>query len=145
MNEKQNMELLQYVYQNVKMGEDNIRTLLPAVKDAELKTHLHKQMSGYGKFSNQAEEEIYRRNGQPKENSVMAKMAARMGVKMKTMQEHSPTRIAEMTIQGSTMGVVDMTKRLKEYTCASDEVRALAQKLLETEQQNIETMKGFLR
>lgn len=144
MNEKQNMELLQYVYQNVKMGEDNIRTLLPVVKDAELKTHLHKQMSGYGKFSNQAEEEIYRRNGKPKENSIMAKMAARMGVKMKTMQEHSPTRIAEMTIQGSTMGIVDITEHLNRCKEADSAAQKLANDVLHFEQNNIERLKSFL-
>lgn len=144
MNEKQNMELLQYVYRNVKMGEDNIRTLLPSVKDTELKTHLHKQMSGYGKFSDQAEEEIYRRNGQPRENSVMSKMAARMGVKMKAMQEHSPTRIAEMTIQGSTMGIVDITEHLNHCREADSTVRDLANDVLHFEQNNIERLKGFL-
>ena len=49
-----------------------------------------------------------------------------------------------MLIQGSTMGIVDVTKRLKEYKNVDKDISALADRLLRFEQQNVDEMKGFL-
>ncbi len=78
------------------------------------------------------------------ENGTMAKFSAYMMIEMKTIADQSPSHIAQMMIQGSTMGVVQATKHLKEQAGADEEVRALTQRLIETEQDNIETMKSFL-
>jgi hypothetical protein len=56
----------------------------------------------------------------------------------------NPSHIAEMMIQGSTMGIIDITKNLKEYADADKDISALANRLLKFEQQNIEEMKKFL-
>lgn len=49
-----------------------------------------------------------------------------------------------MIIQGSTMGIVDITKKLKEYSVADMDISALAERLLKLEQQNVDEMKKFL-
>jgi len=51
---------------------------------------------------------------------------------------------AEMLIQGSTMGIVNVTKKLKQYIEAHKDISALANRLLVFEQQNVEEMKKFL-
>lgn len=138
------MELLQFVYQNTKMGEDNLRSLLPSVEDTDLKSHLHRQMTGYSKFNNQAEEEICKRNGQPKENSAMSKFASRMGVKMNAMKDHSASHIADMMIQGSTMGIVDMTEHLNRCGDVDATAKRLANDVVHFEQNNIDRLKSYL-
>ena len=48
-------------------------------------------------------------------------------------------------IQGSTMGPVEMTRRIHQYTGKADpELLALGSRLLHTEEQNIQQMKRFL-
>jgi len=42
------------------------------------------------------------------------------------------------------MGIIDVTKKLKEYKDANKDITALAQMLLTFEQQNVEEMKKFL-
>lgn len=140
----QDMELLQYVYQNTKMGEDNLKNLLPSVKNSHLKAQLHRQMSGYSRFNSQAEEEIYKHSGQPRENSAMSKFAARMAVKMNALKDRSASHAAAMTIQGSTMGIVDITEHLNRCTEADPAARRLAKDVLHFEQDNIERLKPFL-
>ena len=138
------MELLQFIYQNTKMGEDNLRALLPKVKDTNLKSHLHKQLTGYSSLNNKAEEEIYKRSGSPKENGTIAKLSSKMGVTMNTMIDNTPSHIAEMMIQGSTMGIVDMTKRMGQFKDTDHKTKALADEVLHFEQENIERLKSYL-
>lgn len=55
------------------------------------------------------------------------------------------SRLAERMIQGSTMGAVQMTRRLHQLTGRADPALVeLGQRLLRTEEQNIQEMKRFL-
>lgn len=65
-------------------------------------------------------------------------------INMNTIKDRTPSHIAEMMIQGSTMGIVDITKKLKEYNKADKDISELGNKLLKFEQQNVEQMKTFL-
>ena len=62
-----------------------------------------------------------------------------------TMADDSTSHIAKMLIQGSTMGAVQMTRRLHQLTGRADPALVeLGQRLLRTEEQNIQEMKRFL-
>lgn len=74
----------------------------------------------------------------------MSKMMSYVMSSMKTINDNSPSCIAEMMIQGSTMGVTKITKRINEYKGHDERVRDVANKLLHTEQVNIEEMKKYL-
>ena len=137
----QNTELLNFVHKNVKMGIDTIAHLLDIVDDDRFKVALMTQKEEYRNIADEAERMAGTDLG---ENGTMAKFSAYMMIEMKTIANQSPSHIAQMMIQGSTMGVVQATKHLKEQAGADEEVRALTQRLIETEQDNIETMKSFL-
>ena len=62
---------------------------------------------------------------------------------MKTMTDHSTAKIAEMMIQGSTMGVTKLMKNRADYDGNDKDILSLSDKLLSTEERNIKTMKGF--
>ena len=47
-------------------------------------------------------------------------------------------------IQGSTMGITKMIKRINEYDGEDEQILDLARKQVKTEQANIEQMKKFL-
>ena len=55
--------------------------------------------------------------------NAFTKLNAKMGVKMQTIYDKSPRKIAEMLIEGSHVGVTDMTIAIKD---APDATRALS-------------------
>ena len=62
----------------------------------------------------------------------------------KTLADSSDSKIAEMTIKGNNMGITKGLKHLHDYEGNDRQVRSLAEKLLSTEQANVEQMKPFL-
>lgn len=71
-------------------------------------------------------------------------MSAAM-LRAQSMLDPSTSRLAERMIQGSTMGAVQMTRRLHQFTGRADPALVeLGQRLLRTEEQNIQEMKRFL-
>ena len=66
-------------------------------------------------------------------------------LKTQSLPDPSTTKLAERMIQGSTMGTVQMTRRLHQFTGRADpELLSLGRRLLQTEERNIQEMKRFL-
>ena len=122
-------ELLQYIYQTTEMGRDGIQSVLPHAEDETF---------------HQALEQLQERGQEPKGLNPMVKASSEMMSAMKTMADHSTSKIAEMMIQGNTMGMTKSLKHLHDYHGKDERVRDLANKLLKTEEANIQQMKKFL-
>ena len=73
-----------------------------------------------------------------------AKLMSKMMINAKTLLDKSNERAAEMIIQGSTMGIIDIVKKLKEYVDCDDDIKNIGYKLLYVEQKSIDEMKHFL-
>jgi len=137
-------QLLNHVYQTAEMGVDGIQSVLKYADEPKLLSALNAQMEEYRKLQDSAGEMLRARKQEPKGISSMAKVGSEMMSAMKTMTDHSATKIAEMMIQGSTMGVTKSIRTIRDCELQDQRVRDLADKLLETEQANIEEMKKYL-
>lgn len=134
------------IYENVKMGADAIINLLPKVEDSRLKSDMSVQMSGYEKFAAQAREELKGLGIEAEEKGFMAKAMAKIGMQMNTMVDTSSSHIAEMMIQGSNMGIIEMNKCINacERGRCEDGAVKLAREILTFEEKNLERMKQYL-
>lgn len=145
MNE--NTELLQYLYQDAKMGTSTLTTLIKTIneKDNKIKKIVEGQIKGYENFLKETEKLLKKLKVEPKEKSMMANMGAFMGIKVEMLKDNSDARIADMLTRGFTMGVVDITKRIDNYKCDADKnILNLAKKMLKFHQENIELLKPYL-
>ena len=137
-------ELLQHIHPTAQMGRQGIFDVLGYAKDETFRQALNAQMNEYKDLANRSGELLYERGEQPKEIGTMAKVSSEVMSTVKTLSDHSPSKIAEMMIQGNTMGITKSTKCLNDYTGTDPGVRKLADCLLKTEQANVEQMKKYL-
>ena len=107
MNE---IDLLSHVYQTAEMGQDGITSVLRYSRDPSLRQALERQKREYRELQASARDMLRSRGVQPDGVGAAAKLSSELMSAMKTMVDHSTTKIAEMMIQGSTMGV---TKSLR--------------------------------
>lgn len=137
-------ELLMHVYQTAEMGIDGIQSVLKYSNEPAMTEALRRQEREYRKLQDEAERLLRERQVEPESIGVMAKVSAEVMSGMKTMLDHSATKLAELMIQGGTMGVTKSLRTIRDCQFRDEQVRALADRLLETEQANIEEMKKFL-
>lgn len=137
-------ELLQYVYKTTDMGCEGIQSVLNYAQSTALKDKLNEQHKEYEKLRSQAQNLLEARQEPPKGVGTIAKMSADVMSAGKMMVDHTDSKIAEMTIQGNQMGVSKTIKHLHDYGGQDTTVRTLAEKLLATEQANVEQLKSFL-
>ncbi|MDE6281089.1 MAG: hypothetical protein K2M15_04770, partial [Oscillospiraceae bacterium] len=105
---------------------------------------LNSQLTAYAMLQSAAGSLLQARGEPPKGLGPVAKASSEMMSTMKAMTDRSASNIAEMMIQGSTMGVTKSLRTIRDCNVKDDGVRRLADKLLKTEQANIEEMKRFL-
>lgn len=139
-------ELLERMYKNVKMGSDSIINLMPKAKDETLRTEMTKELSRLEGFSSEIGKMLRAEGRKPKEEGIVSKISSKMGINMNTMIDSTSSHIAEMMMEGYTMGITDMTKdiRERENTTASEASLKLARDIVAFEEDSFAQMKKFL-
>ena len=143
MNEK--LELYKHIYKDSEMGIFTITKLLEELKekDNKIKKDAEEILKGYERYFREAKDALgdYVKD----ENGMMAKMGASMGIKKEVKNDNSDTSIAEMLIQGVSMGTIEMEKKINDY---KDEVNKkeikFAKDFLEFQQDVITGLKKYL-
>ena len=137
-----NEELLNEVYKNTIMGRDSIINLLDKVSDNGLRSEMTDELSVYRRYAKEASEKLGERGLKPKELPMTAKMGAKMGMVMNTMLDTTTSHLAEMMINGATMGVIDLEKKLNDG--GDGEAERLARDVLRFEKETAERLSTFL-
>ncbi len=141
---EQGNKLLRAVRKNAEMGLGTIPEVLEVTGDPALRETLRRQLREYEDISGQAEQLLDRRGCDAGDNSEMRDFMSGVMVKVKTLADRSASHIAEMMIQGSTMGTIQITRHLHSCREADREACDLAHRLLETEENNIRQLKRYL-
>ena len=137
-------QLLNHIYQTAEMGQDGIRTVLKYTQEPRLANALNSQLEEYQRLQNSAGAMLHARGKPPKGIGAVARLSSEAMTAVKSLTDPSASNIAEMMIQGSTMGVSKSLRTLRDCDLKDDGVRDLANRLLKTQEANIEEMKRFL-
>lgn len=132
--------------ENAQMGTTSIKKLTEIVSDPNFKEMLKKQFSEYSLISNKASEIIKNNSHKDvKDASALQKAQIYMMINIKTLLNKTPDNIAGMLMQGSVMGIIQITRRLKQYeNLISQDLKELGEKLLKIEEQNLIECRKFL-
>lgn len=137
------MEMLQYIYKTADMGVSGIDSVLKRLESSPVQEALESQRSEYLDIGHKAKALIESRGGEAEGAGAMAKTSADLMTAGKMAMDASPSKIAEMTIQGTTMGITKTIKHLHDSS-QSGEAANLGQRLLDLQERNLEEMKKYL-
>lgn len=140
---KDDCTLLNHIRQTTEMGVDGIDSVMQYA-DGSFRQALQQQRTEYNKLHQSADELLRKHDGRPEDLGSFAKWSSELSSGLKTMMDSSQSNIAKMMIQGNTMGVTKSMQTMRECTVNDKAVTSLANKLLATEQANIDQMKTFL-
>jgi len=126
------------------MGCDAIHFIMDKVKDDGLKKELDRQYEKYKGISEKINE-LYPEysNKHPHETSTMNKAMTWYGIEMKTFMDDSTSKLAELLMQGTNMGIIE-GRRLLNHKGTEPEVHALVQEYVAMQEDAVEKLKAFL-
>ncbi len=140
----ENTNLLNEVSKASKMGMDAIDILLPKIKKEDLKTELKDQRAEYQKLQDKANAAMKAYRVTPEKEKKLEQTMLWGSIQMNTLLDSSEQHIAEMMINGTTMGIIDMTKKLNELEQPREKEKELAEAFIAHSQAYIDMWKGYL-
>lgn len=138
------VQMLRFVMKNAEMGCRGINHIKHYSNSAEMTKALRTQNIEYGRIYHSAWNMLKRRGEQTKHVHPAVVVMSKAVAEREMRREDSDSHIAEMMIQGNTMGVQKIAKHIRQYGNQNKNITYLANKLMSTQQANIEDMKRFL-
>ena len=142
MNET--VQLLQDVVRNARTGQDAVEHLMQKTEAGAMRDELIREKADYAVTRRESEQALVNAGGRAEPVGPLAKAGMWAGLEMETLADRSNAHIAEIVIQGATMGVIEMTKALNQYDGADAGARDLASRFVEQQNETIDRQKGFL-
>ena len=140
-----NVKVLNEVNKGTTMGMDAISYVAEKVGDKEFQNVLDVE---YGKYKeiNKRVENIYTQYSpkEPQETNKMNKMMTWYGVQMKTMNDQSNSKISELLMQGTNMGIIEGRRLLNNNQEIDKEVRQILNDFVVMQEDSVETLKKYL-
>ena len=138
--------VLNELYKNVDMSKESLLDVLPKIKNSEFSSEITSQLEEYSRFEKKLVPLIKAECADPKPQGVVSKMSAKLGIEMKTMMDPADERIAKMVIEGTTMGITDTIRLVRDYenSNCSEEALSLARELVSFQEKCVERTKKFL-
>ena len=136
--------ILNQVNQGIKMGMDSISNVSEKVQDSRLKDELLFQYDKYNEILNEVNDELTNYDDFPKDLNPMQKAMGWMGVEMNTLTDKSNSKIAELMIQGTNMGIIEGVKLLNHNPDTEQHIKDILNKFIDFQQNNVEQLKKYL-
>jgi hypothetical protein len=141
---KTNKEVLCSVIKTVQMGQSGIRCVQEKASGTQLRKALSDQLREYDSIEQEAYALATKKGWlmEPLDSTVehMSSIMARMQL----LGGEKDSKIAKMLVQGNTRGLIKGLKNLHHCTQLDPSVHAIAQKLLDREQDNIKQACQYL-
>ena len=141
---EQTEKLLQSIVENARMGIYACEQLLKKAGDDEILREINLEKQHYSNIARRGEQLMYENGAEPKPEGMMQRMGMWMGMQMNTISDRSAAHIADMLIQGATMGIVEMTKARNSNPDASSQARQIAADFITFQQEAVDRLKSFL-
>ena len=139
-----NLKAINDIYNNANLALLSISDLLPNVKDKSFIEELKYQHEGYERFIGEASAYMKANGIKPEETGFFQKSMMKMSIKMKSMINGSVNHLADMMIQGTVMGINELTAMKNEESNLSPEIKEYLTRLLALEENYNERLKKFL-
>lgn len=144
MKDENEINVLDELNKGACMGRDAIHFILDKVEDEELKKELNNQYEKYRAINDKISE-LYPEYSEeePHETGAMNKIRTWYGIEMKTFMDSSTSKIAELLLQGTNMGIIE-GRRLLNHKDTDENVHQIVREYVGMQEEAVESLKKFL-
>ena len=136
--------VLNDIIKTSQMGINGINVVMDKTRQPALRQALKVQRREYSDIEQQAKLLAQRKGYQIDQIKPITRRMGAMMSKTQLMVGDPDSKIAGMMIQGNTRGMILSLKNMRRCNQPDAQVAELAQKLLQTEKNNIDSMVGFV-
>ena len=136
--------VLNDIIKTSQMGISGIQVVMDRAREPSLRQALKVQRKEYSNIEQQAKLLAQRKGYKIDQLKPLTRSMSAMMSRGQLLLGEPDSKIAGMMIQGTTRGMILSLKNMRRCDRPDSQVAELAQKLLETEKNNIESLEGFV-
>lgn len=147
--QNQNLNILDEVNKGATMGMDAISYVSEKVHNEEFKHVLDDEYNKYKDISRRVNN-LYANysSKEPHETSPMTKMMTWYGIQMKTITDDTTSKLSELLMQGTNMGIIEGRRLINENNSNPNEIAEDVKNILHDfvvmQEDSVETLKKYL-
>lgn len=143
--ENQNLNILDEVNKGATMGMDAISYVSKKTQDNEFKEVLDIEYDKYREISNKVNK-LYDNytSKEPHETNALNKMMTWYGIQMRTMADDTTSKLSELLMQGTNMGIIEGRRLLNQNPDAEQSVKNILNDFVVMQEDSVETLKKYL-
>lgn len=141
----QNLNILDEVNKGATMGMNAISYVNDKAEDYNFKKVLNTEYKKYEEISKRVNN-LYSNytNKEPHETNPMTKMMTWYGIQMRTMTDDTTSKLSELLMQGTNMGIIEGRRLLNQNENASPDVKSILNDFVVMQEDSVETLKKYL-
>ena len=142
---KENINKLDEINKGATMGMDAISFVSEKAKDSDFKGVLDVEYNKYKDISRRVND-IYEHysSKEPHETNAMNKAMTWYGIQMRTMMDDTTSKLSELLMQGTNMGIIEGRRLLNQNPDAAQDVRNVLTDYVTMQEDSVETLKKYL-
>ena len=143
--ENQNLNILDEVNKGATMGMDAITYVSEKVQNDEFKQVLDTEYNKYEQISNRVND-LYNNysDKKPHETNAMNKAMTWYGIQMKTITDDTNSKLSELLMQGTNMGIIEGRRLLNQNPDVDHDVKNILNDFVVMQEDSVETLKKYL-
>lgn len=144
--DNQNLNILDEVNKGATMGMNAISFVSDKVSDdSNFKQVLDTEYNKYEDISKRVNN-LYSNysDKEPHETNAMNKMMTWYGIQMKTITDSTTSKLSELLMQGTNMGIIEGRRLLNQNNNAAQDVKDILNEFVVMQEDSVETLKKYL-
>ena len=143
--ENKNLNILDEINKGATMGMNAISFVSDKTEQPDFKHILNVEYNKYEKIS-QRVHDLYENysDKEPHETNAMNKMMTWYGVQMKTITDSTTSKLAELLMQGTNMGIIEGRRLINANQNAESNVKNILNDFVVMQEDSVETLKKYL-
>lgn len=144
MDDNENLKVLREIHKGAQMGMDAISYVSDKVADDDFKRELSSQHNQYDDILTRVND-LYTNYGEvPNDGNLKDQFMTWMGIQMNTINDKSNSKISELLIQGTTMGIIEGRKILNNNPTADKQIKTILGDFVKLQENSVEKLKIYL-
>lgn len=139
-----NVKVLKELGKGAKIGTDSISFVAKKVSDQEFSDELSFQYNQYDDILNRVNDIYGKYSLVPDHTDIKNEFMTWMGVQMNTMEDKSNSKIAELLIQGNTIGIIEGRRLLNNNPNVDQEIQKTLNDFVTLQENTVEKLKAYL-
>ena len=141
---EENKKVLNEIHKGLVMGMESLSVIEPKISSDEFRRLINSQYNEYADILLNVNSNLKEYNVKGEDTSPMQKVMGWSSIQMSTLMDDSDSKISDMLIRGTTMGIIEGRKMLNNNDKIDKDIKDILYTFVSKQEHDVEKLKEWL-